>query len=143
MELSDLSEITLSVNGKQLTINLEKEFSLAGNDLEKVPVKFGYIVALHYKVLKSMQDKRMEKDAYFATQFTICKTDYEGSRPPSDEAVKQEIMTDEKYLTRLKAYHKAQANFELVTNLLEAYKTRTEILRTLSANRRMEMQSEL
>jgi len=142
MRLEDFSTITLMINGKPLEIDLEKEFSLLGNDLEKVPVKFGYIIALHYKVLKNLQASKLEKEAFFATQFTICKTDFEGSRPPSDESVKNEILTDEKYLKLVKAYHKAQANFDLVSNLLEAYKTRTEVLRTLSANRRKELESE-
>jgi len=134
-----LKTITLVVNGKEMVIDVQKEFNVSGDSLEKVPVNLGYLVALQNLVLKELYKARNAKDIYYSNQFGIIKGDYEGSRPPSDETVKTEIMDDVKYQKLLKKSQDCQANYDLVSGLLESYKIRTEVLRTLSANQRKEM----
>lgn len=142
MTLKDFNSVTLKVNGKEVVIDIEKEFSLGYKDLEKTPLILGYLTALHFKLLKSLQKARVEKDKYWGTQFAISKDPGGSSRPPSDETVKAEINSDPEYIAVLAKYHNAQANYELVSNLLDTYKVRAEILRTLSANSRKGLDSE-
>jgi bisphosphoglycerate-dependent phosphoglycerate mutase len=140
--LNDFNDITLKVNGKVLKIDIDKEFSVSQESLERTPAKYGYLVALQYKLLKAVNKARRAKEEYYSNQFLLIKEDYDGSRPPSDEATKQEILTDKKYKPLLEAYQEADANYSMVTGLIEAYRSRIDILRTLSANRRKELDSE-
>ncbi len=142
MTLKDFNSVTLKVNGKEVVIDIEKEFSLGRKDLEKTPLILGYLTALHFKLLKNLQKARTNKDKYWGTQFSISKDPGGAIRPPSDETVKAEINSDSEYLSLLSMYHNAQANYELVSNLLDVYKVRAEILRTLSANSRKGLDSE-
>lgn len=142
MELKDLSMITLKINGKPLVIDIHKEFGLHGKDLERTPLILGYLTSLSYKLLKAMYKTRLEKDRYYGTQFSISKEMGIGTRPPSDETVKSEISSDPEFIGLMKRYQEAQANYELISNLLDTYKIRAEILRTLSANSRKNMDSE-
>ena len=112
------------------------------SSMERAPVTYGYLVALQYRLLKNKNKTRRDKDAYYSNQFLLIKDDYDGNRPPSDESTKQEILTDKKYIPLLSAYQEADANYELVTGLIEAYRSRIDVLRTLSANRRKEFSSE-
>jgi hypothetical protein len=142
MKIPDNYSITLRVNNELVKLNLKKEFSLTQDSLEESPPILGYLVGLQSEVLTALNKSRLARDRYYARQWLIIKDDdgpFQG-RPPSDEHCKQEIMDDEVYIDLRVKYEKEKEYYELVTNLIDTYKIRIEVLRTLAANRRKETQ---
>lgn len=135
-------EIVLVVDGESITINPRKDFDVSEDNfdhsLEETPPVYAYLIGLQAKLLKQLSIAREKKDSLYSKLYMISKTDYEGSRPPSDEYVGHEIMGDETYRVLLANFIEVDSNYKLISGILSAFQVRLDILRTLSANRRKE-----
>jgi hypothetical protein len=135
-----IKKVNLRVDGQLLTLVLDEEFNADLDKVEELPINLAYFIGLQNRIMVALNEARRDKDSHYARQFLIIKDDPLNGRPQSDEWTKQEIEDSEDYqLLRIK-YDSHREYYTLISGLIDAYKVKIELLRTLQANRRKELE---
>jgi hypothetical protein len=134
-----IKNINIRVDGELFTINLDSEFRVDEDNAQELPINLAFLVGLQGRLMTSLNKARRERDKFFAKRFMLIKEDPINGKAQSDEWVKQEIEDEEEYQDLRLVYDNAQEYYTIVKGLITAYQEKVNLLRTIAADRRKEM----
>ncbi len=133
-------DVTLKVGLDSVKLNLGEDFKVTQGGLIDSPTHYAYLLVLKNKALRAYHKVREQKDKAYFTLFSIIQGEGEDNRfPISDRKIEAEIAEDKEYIKLRRRVLTAKANYELCSDMAEAFKVAIEIRRTLSANKRAEL----
>ena len=135
--------IKIKLNGSVQKIVPSKEFKFSEetllDDLTKATSYYGYLVTLKANLLRMKDSAYLAHKQEFAIQFSIVKEDdVNYSRTPSDQTAEAVVLEQKKYVRLLTAYREIQSSLEIIQDLMEGYKNKIEVMRTIAVSLRQQ-----
>ena len=133
----DTKPIKVKYNGKDITINIQKELLIDRNKLEtqlkESPSSYFILCSIRNQYIRKRDILARERDEAYAKAFTFLKD----TNPTwNNDYVTNKATCNHKYISISNRYIKAVEKAAKFIDLCRAYEAREGILRTLSANSR-------
>lgn len=135
-----MSSITLTVDGKPVTVDLavELQIGVIGTDMQSVAAQMAYWGS----VWASAESERIRVEAYYRQWSALKRTAMVSANPKLAEwRVHQEIQALPEYLKMYGAQAEAAKNAILAKSVFEAYRVKANMLQSKGAMLRAELDS--
>ena len=131
------NKLKVKFQGKDLEIDLNKELKInediINSQLCDSPSSYYVLCSLRDKYIKERNALEREKDEAYSQLWVYYK---DANERWNNDYVTNKVISSKKYSSIYERYLKAEARASQFISLCKAYESRTDILRTINANRR-------
>ena len=141
-EASKLLDIRIQYGEEFFKFNLFEELLITearmDSELKTQASSFAFIAMLHKKLIRVVDDKKMEMDKTYYTKYLEGKelTQESSGRPFTDDQAKAYASSHKEYIKAIQAYNDAKEKAGVISVCVDSFEQRKDLLQTLSANLR-------
>lgn len=141
---SELMNISIKYGTEKFTFNLGTELKITEDrinfELKEQPSSYAFLSLLHKKLLRSLNDKLLEKDKEYGRLFNGRKDDTnpDTGKPYNDELCKNYALKHDDYMEVALEVNILREKVGVLETAIRAFEMRKDMIQTLSANIRGE-----
>lgn len=134
----EIKPLKVRYQGKILTIDIQEELSINKNIIEKqlkdIPSSYYILCSIRDSYIHKRDLLEREKEEAYSKSWTFYK---DSNSSWNNDYVSNKANFNNKYMSLCRRYLKAVKKASILINLCKAYEAREGILRTISANQRI------